>query len=156
MTHQQKSLFHFLWNDSASTAVPKEYQMAVHVFGAVSSPTTCIYALRKTTEDFGSRFPTVAAVVLNNIYVDNYLDSTRFRCLCLSPIRISIRKFPAQPASRKGKSCAITPAFYFKVRTTRISSLCSSQRLSYEGTRTNRISDFLLVLFPNRTKMDPF
>ncbi|XP_045023763.1 uncharacterized protein LOC123468196 [Daphnia magna] len=50
--------------------------MTVHVFGAVSSPTSCIYALRKTAEDFGSRFPGVADAVFKNMYVDNYLDST--------------------------------------------------------------------------------
>ncbi len=50
--------------------------MVVHVFGAVSSPSSCIYALKKTEEDFGNRFPTVAAAVHNKIYVDNYLDST--------------------------------------------------------------------------------
>jgi hypothetical protein len=50
--------------------------MTVHIFGAVSSPTSCIYALRKTGEDFGSRYPLVADRILHNIYVDNYLDST--------------------------------------------------------------------------------
>ena len=59
--HQQQSLFRFLWNDSPSPAEPKEYLIVVHVFGAVSSPSSCIYALKKTAEDFGNRFPTIAA-----------------------------------------------------------------------------------------------
>ena len=39
--------------------------MTVHVFGAVLSSTSCIYALQ----------PTAAERVLNNIYVDNYLEA---------------------------------------------------------------------------------
>ena len=85
--HQQQSLFRFLWNDSPSPAQPKEYQMVVHVFGAVSSPSSCIYALKKTTEDFGNRFPTVAAAVHNNIYVDNHLDSTETEEEAIEKIR---------------------------------------------------------------------
>jgi hypothetical protein len=50
--------------------------MTVHFFGAVSFPTTCIFALRHTAEDFGHLYPNVANKVLNNIYVDNYLDCT--------------------------------------------------------------------------------
>ena len=71
----QQSLFRFLWKNPGDVGEPQEYQMTVHVFGAVSSPTSCIYALRKTA-DFGSRFPDVADSVFKNIYVDNYLDST--------------------------------------------------------------------------------
>ena len=72
--HPQQSLFRFLWNDSPYPAEPKEYQMVVHFFGAVSSPSNCIFALKKTAEDFRNRFQTVAAAVHSNIYVDNYLD----------------------------------------------------------------------------------
>lgn len=49
--------------------------MTVHVFGAVSSLTSCIYALRRTAEDFGPQLTQAAERVWNNIYVDNYLDS---------------------------------------------------------------------------------
>lgn len=49
--------------------------MTIHVFGAVSSPTSCIYALRRTAEDFGTQYPAAAERVIKNIYVDNYLDS---------------------------------------------------------------------------------
>jgi hypothetical protein len=73
---QQQSLFRFLWKNPGDVGEPKEYQMTVNIFGAVSSPTSCIYALRKMAEDFGSRFPDVADSVSKNIYVDNYLDST--------------------------------------------------------------------------------
>lgn len=73
LKHQQ-SLFRFFWNSPGDLREPKEYQMTVHVFGAISSPTSCIFTLRKTAENFGSRFPNVAEVILNNIYLDNYLD----------------------------------------------------------------------------------
>ena len=49
--------------------------MTVHVFGAVSSPTSCLYALRRTPEDFGPQYPGAAERIMKNIYVDNYLDS---------------------------------------------------------------------------------
>ena len=49
--------------------------MTVHIFGAISSPATCMYALRRTAVDFGSSFPDVAHLVATNFYVDNYLDS---------------------------------------------------------------------------------
>ena len=71
--HQQ-SLLRFLWNESGDASEPKEYQMKVHVFGAVLSPTSCIYALRKTAEDFGNQFPRVADAVLNNFYVEKKGD----------------------------------------------------------------------------------
>jgi hypothetical protein len=74
---QQQSLFRFLWKNPDEVGSPKTFQMTVHVFGAVSSPTSCIYALRRTAEDFGSRYPSVAERVLTNIYVDDYLDSTK-------------------------------------------------------------------------------
>ncbi|XP_046632214.1 uncharacterized protein LOC124311889 [Daphnia pulicaria] len=72
--HQQ-SLLRFIWREPGSTEDPQTFQMTVHVFGAVSSPTSCIYALRRTAEDFGPQYPGAAEKVLKNIYVDNYLDS---------------------------------------------------------------------------------
>ncbi|XP_057366742.1 uncharacterized protein LOC130687585 [Daphnia carinata] len=48
--------------------------MTVHVFGAISSPTSCIFALNRTADDY-RQFPDVADSVRRNFYVDNYLDS---------------------------------------------------------------------------------
>jgi hypothetical protein len=76
---QQQSLFRFLWKNPSDVGELKEYQMTIHVFGAVSSPTSCIYALRKSAENFGSRFPEVANSVLKNIYVHNYFGFHRYR-----------------------------------------------------------------------------
>ena len=67
--------FRFLWRPPGSDSVPLTYQMTVHVFGAVSSPTTCLFALGQTAEDNRKRFPNVADLIKNNFYVDNYLDS---------------------------------------------------------------------------------
>ena len=49
--------------------------MTVHIFGAVSSPTICVYALRRTAEDNAADFPNVYRCVLENFFVDNYLNS---------------------------------------------------------------------------------
>lgn len=49
----------FLWRPPGASAPPRVYQMTVHIFGAASSPTTCIFALLKTAEDHESKFPDV-------------------------------------------------------------------------------------------------
>lgn len=41
--HQQ-SLLHFIWREPGSTEDPQTFQMTVHIFGAFSSPMSCIYA----------------------------------------------------------------------------------------------------------------
>ena len=43
-SHQQFFL-RFLWKNPDDVGSPKTFQMTVHVFGAVSSPRSCIYAL---------------------------------------------------------------------------------------------------------------
>ncbi|KFD68471.1 hypothetical protein M514_19297 [Trichuris suis] len=49
--------------------------MNVHISGALCSPSVCTYVLRRTAEDCKTQFPAVLDKVLNNFYVDNYLDS---------------------------------------------------------------------------------
>ena len=53
----------------------QKHQMCVHIFGAISSPTTCLFALRQTAEDHQSEFPKAGALITSSFYVDNYLDS---------------------------------------------------------------------------------
>ena len=54
----------------------KEYEMCVHVFGAISSGSCANYALRKTAAENESKFGSVAADTLrNNFYVDDMLKS---------------------------------------------------------------------------------
>ncbi|XP_057376227.1 uncharacterized protein LOC130697337 [Daphnia carinata] len=81
MFHQVKvpeadqAAFRFLYRTPGSNSAPLTYQMTVHVFGAISSPTSCIFALNRTADDYRSQFPDVADSVRRNFYVDNYLDS---------------------------------------------------------------------------------
>ena len=67
--------FAFLWCQPGFSSPPETYTMVVHIFGAVSSPATCMLALRKTSENFRHCYPDVADLVLKNFYVANYLDS---------------------------------------------------------------------------------
>ncbi|XP_059350981.1 uncharacterized protein LOC130687583 [Daphnia carinata] len=72
---EDQAAFRFLYRTPGSNSAPLTYQMTVHVFGATSSPTSCIFALNKTADDYSSQFPDVADSVRRNFYVDNYLDS---------------------------------------------------------------------------------
>ncbi|XP_045029733.1 uncharacterized protein LOC123472386 [Daphnia magna] len=90
-----QSALRFLYQAPGINEPIKAFQMTRHVFGAVSSPTTCIFALRKTAEDNRHLYPTVAELVLSNTYVDNLLysaeneddairDAKDFKALCLA------------------------------------------------------------------------
>ncbi|XP_057366727.1 uncharacterized protein LOC130687571 [Daphnia carinata] len=72
---EDQDAFRFLYRSPNSTSPPLTYRMTVHVFGAVSSPSTCLFALNKTAEDNKTKFPDAAASVKTSFYVDNYLDS---------------------------------------------------------------------------------
>ncbi|XP_057368278.1 uncharacterized protein LOC130689295 [Daphnia carinata] len=72
---EDQAAFRFLYWTPGSISAPLTYQMTVHVFGAISSRTSCIFALNKTVDDHRSQFPDVADSVRRNFYVDNYLDS---------------------------------------------------------------------------------
>ena len=67
----------FLWwpgNDLESQ--PEEYQMGVHLFGAVSSPSCANFALRKAAVDNSQHFDSEAINTVNrNFYVDDCLNS---------------------------------------------------------------------------------
>ena len=67
----------FLWwpgNDLESQ--PEEYEMGVHLFGAVSSPSCANFALRKAAEDNLQQFDSEAInTVKRNFYVDDCLKS---------------------------------------------------------------------------------
>ena len=51
------------------------YRMTVHVFGSVSSPSSCLYALRRVAEDNQQEFPEAAACVKSSFYVDDCAHS---------------------------------------------------------------------------------
>jgi hypothetical protein len=74
-----RNLMCFLWWPEGDLDQPlEEYRMAVHSFGATSSPSCANYALRKTAEDNKDQYESrVVNTVYNNFYVDD--------CLCSLP-----------------------------------------------------------------------
>ena len=74
---EQRSYLRFLWWDDGDTKnEPSEYEMCVHTFGAISSPSCANYALKKTAEDNRIRFgDRVADTILRDFYVDDMLKS---------------------------------------------------------------------------------
>jgi hypothetical protein len=67
---------HFLNQAPRINEPIKAFQMTRHVFRAISSPTTCIFALKKTAEDDRHLYPKAANLVLSTTYFDNLLYST--------------------------------------------------------------------------------
>ncbi|KZS10201.1 Uncharacterized protein APZ42_025383 [Daphnia magna] len=72
---EDQAAYHFVYRTPCSNQAPLTYRMAVHVFGSVSSPTTCIFALNQTADDHRDQYPEAVYSVRRNFYVDNYLDS---------------------------------------------------------------------------------
>ena len=73
----QRSLLRFVWWPDGDTRNELEdYEMCVHLFGAVSSPSVAGYALRKTANDNAQFYGKKAAnAVLRNFYVDDLCKS---------------------------------------------------------------------------------
>ena len=66
----------FLWRDLDETRLPDEYQMTVHMFGAVDSLCRANYALQRTALDKSEKFSEDAVhAVLRNFYMDDLLSS---------------------------------------------------------------------------------
>ena len=63
----------FLWRKDPTTNVVV-YQYTRHIFGAKDSPTCANYALQRTARNNVSQFPEAAKAVLENFYMDEYLD----------------------------------------------------------------------------------
>jgi hypothetical protein len=74
-----RDVLRFLWWPDANLDLePKIYRMNVHLFGAVSSPSVCNYALKKTADDNESEFDAdTISTVRRNFYVDDCLKSTK-------------------------------------------------------------------------------
>ena len=64
----------FLWREPGSLEPPHNNQMGVQIFGAVSSPTICAYALRQAAAN-AQNAGLVLKQVLDSFYVDNWLAS---------------------------------------------------------------------------------
>lgn len=64
------------WSDGNLASEPEEYQMNVHIFGAISSPSCANFALLRTAEDNQQDFEEpIISSVKNNFYVDDCLKS---------------------------------------------------------------------------------
>ena len=72
----QDALRFFWWPEGNLNNFPRVYRMAVHLFGAKSSPSCASFCLRQTAKEFGKYFdPAVTDLVLYNFYVDDCLFS---------------------------------------------------------------------------------
>lgn len=70
------SYLRFLWWEHGDLdCEPKEYQMAVHLFGAASSPGCANCGLKYLAQQYKSLCPSAAAFVKNSFYVDDGLVS---------------------------------------------------------------------------------
>ena len=64
------------WPNGDTENKPDDYEMCVHTFGALSSPSCANFALRKTADDSKADFGEDAAkTLLTNFYVDDLLKS---------------------------------------------------------------------------------
>ncbi|XP_059352180.1 uncharacterized protein LOC130698697 [Daphnia carinata] len=70
-----RPIFRFLWREPGTENPIQEYQMTVHIFGAVSSPTTCSFALQRLEKDAPVHLQEVASRIHSDFYVDNLLSS---------------------------------------------------------------------------------
>ena len=75
-TEDSKHLRFLWWPGGCVDKAPDEFQMLVHLFGGVSSPTCASYALRRTADDNAEHFDEDAVqTVRRNFYVDDCLKS---------------------------------------------------------------------------------
>ena len=65
----------FLWREDPAAEVAV-FQYVRHIFGSKDSPTCANYALRRTATDNASQFPEAAQSVINNFYMDDYLETS--------------------------------------------------------------------------------
>ena len=73
LSSDQPSL-RFLWREDPTTNVVV-CQYTHQIFGAKDLPTCANYALQRTSRDNAKFYPEAAKAVLENFYMDNYLDS---------------------------------------------------------------------------------
>ena len=76
---EQRSYLRFLWwPDSNINQELEEYEMCVHLFDAISSPSCANIALKKTSDDSQDSFgKEAAATVKRDFYVDDLLKSQK-------------------------------------------------------------------------------
>ena len=74
---KQRSFLRFLWwNEGNLDSEITDHEMCIHLFGAVSSPSSSNYGLRKAAVDKSSCYGKDAAVaIMKNFYLDDLLKS---------------------------------------------------------------------------------
>ncbi|XP_043956787.1 uncharacterized protein LOC122822295 [Gambusia affinis] len=77
VANEDTDLLRFLWwPEGDFTRTLEEFKMIVHPFGATSSPSCAMFALRRTAEDNQSKSSSeTLETVLNNFYVDDCLKA---------------------------------------------------------------------------------
>ncbi|XP_066911620.1 uncharacterized protein [Clytia hemisphaerica] len=75
---KHQNFLRFLWwPDGDFTKELVECRMTVHLFGATSSPSVANFALRKTADDYGTKYDDeVSDILKKNFYVDDMLKAT--------------------------------------------------------------------------------
>lgn len=76
---EQQDFLRFLWWPEGDLSRPlEEYKMAVHLFGAVSSPSVANFALKRTADEAQEKYGTPTAnTIRKNFYVDDCLKSVQ-------------------------------------------------------------------------------
>ena len=80
MVHEsQRSYLRYLWwKEGNINSETVDLEMCVHLFGAVSSPSGCNYALKRTAVDNSSFFVVDASkTIMKNFYVNHLLKSVK-------------------------------------------------------------------------------
>ena len=65
----------FFWRGADRSIEPQEYVMSSLLFGAKSSPCSALYIKNKNAREFALRFPESADSIINNCYMDDFLNS---------------------------------------------------------------------------------
>ena len=65
----------FLWRGKNRSDPPQVYEMSSMIFGSKSSPCSAIFVKNKNAELFKDKFPASANALINNTYMDEYLES---------------------------------------------------------------------------------
>lgn len=64
----------FWWREPGDPRPPKTHQMTVMPFGAIASPSACLFVVWRTLEG-NPKFGDLKDKIQWNMFVDNYLDS---------------------------------------------------------------------------------
>ena len=70
-----KDALRFLWWPVGSDQPPQTFQMQVQTFCVVSSPTIRNFTLQRAATESSDEFPDALKRIVDNFYVNNYLDS---------------------------------------------------------------------------------